>query len=146
MDSECWSETKGGLQVKQDQRGKVIQDFLARQIPRDAKGDPSFAWLQNEVDDPIIAQLRDDPAVTPPNSLLAVFTPEEIVLLVNRALYASDYQRQWHRQWERRKAEELAPLKAKVVEMFHLRKWSEASDEQLRAAKAALLKEKGRDG
>ena len=106
--------------MKKDERGSVIEGLLRREVPRNKGGDPSFRSLEE---------------------LLRSFSEEEVVLLCNRALYQSEYQRSWHREWERRKKAELQPLKDKVVEMFKLTKWTKATEEQLRAAKAALEKE-----
>lgn len=123
--------------MKKDQRGKVIE-LLKRNIPRTSSGDPGFTHLYNE-------EFDKGPYTGPweegGKSLLEIFSAEEIVALCNRALYQADYQRSWHRQWERQKSEELAPLKEKVCAMFKLRKWTEATEEQLRAAKHALEKE-----
>lgn len=117
--------------MKSDQRGKVVE-LLQRKIPRSAQGDPNFAALGPS------KHLEDHPDQP---FLLDVFTPDEVVVMVNRFLYQAEYQRGWHRQWERRKALDLEPLKQKVVKMFGLMKWTQATDDQLRQAKAQLLKE-----
>lgn len=119
--------------MKQDQRGRVLE-LLRRQIPRAKSGDPAFTCLGHDCD--------HDETLEASTCLLKTFTPEEVVLLCNRAIYQAEYQRSWHRRWEREKAEELAPLKAKVCEMFNLTKWTMATEDQLRAAKQALAKEK----
>lgn len=128
--------------MKSDQRGKVVE-LLRREIPHDKKGDPCFTKLLSESFDNL--EHQDEISYSPEEgSLLAVFTPEEIVTLCNRAIYQMEYQRGWHRQWERRKAQDLEPLKAKVVEMFpQLAKWTKATDEQLREAQQQLKKERG---
>lgn len=126
--------------MKEDLRGKVIE-FLDRAIPRTKNGDPDFQLLCNkEWDDLENTEVHDYAPAK--ESLLSVFTPEEIVLLCNRAIYQMEYGREWHRKWERRKREELQPLKEKVCSMFGLRKWTEASEDQLRQAKEELEKEK----
>lgn len=125
--------------MKKDERGKVIEGLLRKAIPRNVQGDPQFIWLYNEEFDKTYTG-----PFTKGLSLLEVFSAEEIVALCNRQLYQLEYQRSWHRQWERRKAQNLEPLKRKVVEMFpDLRSWTKASDEQLRLAQAELNKLKG---
>src|SRR5437660_6459552 len=106
--------------LKQDQRGQVI-DFVRvhNQIPRNENNDPCFRWLMNENwDHPEDTDWPDPgPAV---GSILSVFTPAEVVAMVNRFLYQMEYQRTVHRQRERSKSEELAPIKQKVRELFHI--------------------------
>lgn len=126
--------------MKTDERGKVI-DYLSVQerIPRSAKKDPCFTRL-NVGDRCTECSSVDD--CSHGVSVLELFEPQEVVLMVNRFLYQMEYQRDFHRRMERRRSEELAPLKKKVKEMFKLRSWSQATDAQLKAAKAELEKEK----
>lgn len=116
--------------MKEDQRGKVI-DYLNRKIPKNEKGDPAFGSLNDTLEGEFL-----------PDSLLAVFSAEEVTTMVNRFLYQQEYQREFHRRMERRKTEETAPLKKLVKEMFNLKSWSKATPEQLLLAKERILSER----
>jgi hypothetical protein len=125
--------------MKEDARGKVVETSN-KTIPHNSKGDPCFTHLGCEK---LIA--GDDWKATEPfytpNSILSQFTTEEIVQLVNRQLYAIEYQRTIHRQRARGEAEKMKELKAKLLEMFHV-KWNMCSDEQIEQAAAAIAAER----
>ena len=61
-------------------------------IPRNGKGDVAFKLLSYTT---IVGDVVD-PTRQP--SVLNVFTPDEIVELVNRALYQIEYQRESHKK------------------------------------------------
>lgn len=120
--------------MKEDQRGKVI-DYLNRKIPKNEKGDPHFKSLSHSVEWDRVGGTAN---CSSEDAVLSVFSPEEVVVMVNRFLYQQEYQREFHRRMERRKTEETAPLKKLVKEMFNLRSWSKATPEQLLVAKQRL--------
>lgn len=78
-----------------------------RAIPRNAEGDAHF----------VVCDVSEDDAL---KYVLDVFTPDEVVELVNRALYQLEYQLAAHRKYgARKRAEEKAlrdALKAKGVD------------------------------
>lgn len=73
------------------------------QIPRDTDGDPGFTVLDNNM-------LPEDKRAYP--GVAQVFTPAEIVELVNRALYQLEYQAGAHAKYGRVKRAKAAALKA----------------------------------
>lgn len=68
--------------------------LAGREMPRDAKGDVRFIQL-GEFLKPEERNPKGDLA---PATLLDVFTPDEIVELVNRAIYQLEYQAASHRK------------------------------------------------
>lgn len=59
-------------------------------VPYDESGDPAFAWLNcNDEGFP-------DTSLPPTVSIEDIFSTQEIVHLVNRALYAMKYQKETH--------------------------------------------------
>jgi ADP-glucose pyrophosphorylase len=119
--------------VKIDQRGKVI-DFIAKSnsFPRNGQNDVCFTQLG-------YSDCPDESQV--PDSILSVFSPEEVVAMVNRYLYQMEYQRTIHREREREKQEILTLLKAKVKSMFGV-VWTKATDDQIEEAAEAVRKER----
>lgn len=89
-----------------------------RAIPRRGDGDPSFATL---------------------TGVQSVFKDEEIVELVNRALYQLEYQKAAHRERGRRVRDKEKLIKQKVKELFHV-SWMKATEEQVRKAREEVEK------
>jgi hypothetical protein len=100
---------------------RIVVALKDRDIPRTKDGDPAFEKLEE---------------------LQKVFSPEEIVALVNRQIYQMEYQRNVHRDRAREEREKLAPLKKKVKEMFGV-SFIKATDKQLDEALAKLKEEQG---
>jgi len=102
-----------------------------RAIPRNAQGDPAFTRLQqDDTWDP-----QDGPI-----PVMNVFTPQEVVELVNRALYQLEYQHNAHKVRGQRLRDRERLIREKVKELFHV-SWMKATPEQV--AKAREEVEKG---
>jgi len=108
---------------------------LEEKIPKNAQGDPAFASLgiQGYED----GQYAED-------EILSVFTPQQIVHLVNQQLYSLLYQRESHRKRAAAEAETLGPLKKKVKELFGV-SYLKATEQQLKEAFDVLAKSKERE-
>lgn len=87
-----------------------------RNLPRNAKGDIQFKHLGIRVGSDMVVEdekTGDDVTVeVTPNSVLNVFTPDEVVELVNRALYQLEYQRESHRKRGQAERDRMKTLKA----------------------------------
>src|SRR5262245_57167919 len=94
-----------------------------RNIPRNKAGDPAFAGL-------------GDRFGTPPGvlSVLEVFTPEEIVELVNRALYQLEYQKESHRTRAQAERDRWAPVKEALKVVHPHTPFSKATERQIEDA------------
>lgn len=99
-----------------------------RAIPRSTSGDPKFEAL---------GLPYGFSYVPPANTLLGAFTQEEVVELVNRALYQLEYQHNAHKQRGQRERDRERAIKQKVKELFHV-SWLKATPEQVAKAKEAL--------
>jgi hypothetical protein len=105
-----------------------------RLIPRNKVGDPCFERLSGENihlrDDDVVDSLSYEPP-TIFKGLLDVFSPSEVVELVNRALYQLEYQSKSHSKYR----EQRQNLERPVREMFHQlypgESWAKATDSQL---------------
>lgn len=75
-----------------------------RELPRDVKGDVKFQFLR-------IAD-EDRTVNNNPIAIMDVFTPDEVVELVNRALYQLEYQRESHRKRGQAERDRMKTLKA----------------------------------
>ena len=95
-------------------------------IPRNAAGDPHFTILGND----LVAH----------GGVMDVFQSDEIVELVNRALYQLEYQHNAHRVRGQRMRDREKAIREKVKELFHV-SWMKATPEQI--AKAREEVEKG---
>lgn len=104
-------------------------ELRGRRIQRNKVGDPHFVRLETPADD--ITQ----------DAVLDVFTPDEVVELVNRALYQLEYQHTAHRQRAQRLRDAEKPVKLMVRRMFNV-PWSKATDEQVRLAAEAVNRER----
>ena len=101
-------------------------------IPVDANGDPAFRELG-------IAGFGTSECSS--EEVLGQFTPEQVVYLVNKQLYALTYQREFHKKRAARETELLAPVKAKLKELYPGVSWIKATEEQQRAAVDAVRKD-----
>lgn len=109
---------------------KVKLSLRGREIPRNKAGDPSFQFLS----------LKPEEDPTRPLGLLDVFTPEEVVELVNRSLYQLEYQAKAH---EKRRIEQSlleAPVKEMFRELYPKQSYAKATDEQLQHCLGELKK------
>lgn len=103
-----------------------------REIPRNEAGDPAFVELgvwKDSVDKGIQAK----------DCVLQVFTPQEVVALVNRALYQLEYQHTAHKERGKRVRAEEKAIRLKVKELFHV-SWMKATPEQIEKAKREVEK------
>jgi hypothetical protein len=121
-------------QRQQDITRRVVIDLKKVEglIPRNSQGDPAFSYLGNESNSP-----RDN------NSVLTVFTPEQIVALVNRALYQMEYSRKIHRERSQAQRDAEKPVKEAFKRLFPTTSWAQATEEQLKAAVQEVYKPKG---
>jgi len=107
-----------------------------RAIPRTKTGDPCFRHLM----------MKDLDEGEPP-SVLHVFTMEEVVELVNRALYQLEYQAESHRRRAARQREAERPVKLALKRVHPQTSWAKATPGQIQDAvswchnNAALLEE-----
>jgi hypothetical protein len=90
-------------------------NFVQKRIPRDKHGVPCFATIKQVVD--------------------AGFTEHEVVAIMNRYIDDADYHRDRKRTSQREERVRIAPLRAKLREMFN-KKLEEATNEEL--VKAAM--------
>lgn len=97
----------------------VVVRLEGRQIPRNAQGDPAFGRIED---------------------VFSVFTPEEIVALVNRQLYQMEYQRTVHRNRAAQEREQLKPIKDKYKAMFG-KPFTKATDQELEKVLIELKRE-----
>lgn len=113
--SEGWKPTKGWLSDKQ--------------IPRNSAGDPAFTLLE------------DEDAGKPYGNLavLSVFSPEQVTYMVNKWLYAQDYQRTVHRNRAAEERELLVPIKRRFKELFG-GSFAKATEAQIAAVMESLRK------
>jgi len=102
-----------------------------RKIPTRPDGYPDFKQLYTIVNSPdewTVAHQAHG------NDVLAVFTPGEVVELVNRALYQMDYQKTAHAKYQQRQRDFQAPIKQALKELFPGVSWIKATPEQIQAA------------
>ncbi len=97
----------------------------AKQIPRNKEGDPAFYQVNGTAENPGVND---------------VFAPDEIVYLVNKAIYQLEYSRTYHNDRAKAEADRLKPLKDKVKELFGV-SWMKATEQQVNRAMDALRKE-----
>ena len=104
-------------------------ELVGRDIPRKPNGDPAFTAMTGDLNGTI-----------PLKGVFDVFSGEEVVELVNRAVYQLEYQHQAHKQRAQRQRDAERPVKLMVRRMFNV-PWSKATDEQIRRAADAVQKE-----
>jgi hypothetical protein len=91
-----------------------------REIPTNAGGDPNFETIEE---------------------ITACFDEQEVVRLVNKALYTMLYQREAHKKRAARERALMSPVKKKVRELFGT-SFAKATEEQVEAALKACKSEK----
>ena len=95
-------------------------------IPRNGKGDPEFKLLGGHPE--------YNPTHSMPDTVLGVFSEDEVIELVNRALYQIEYQRESHKkrgQIERDKAKAIKQgLKAAGIDVKALQVQNELKGEK----------------
>lgn len=92
---------------------KVVK-LEGKTLPRNKAGDPEFLQLGEFLK----PEERNPKGDLVPPTVLDLFTPEEVVTLVNRQLYAMEYQRKVHRQRAQDERDKWAPIKAIYKEKF----------------------------
>jgi hypothetical protein len=119
---------------QQDVTRRVVIDLKKVEglIPRNSQGDPAFSNLGNESN-----SLRDN------NSVLDVFSPDQIVALVNRALYQMEYSRTSHRERSQKLRDQEKPVREAFKRLFPDTSWANATEEQIKTAVQEVYKPKG---
>lgn len=126
--------------------------LTGRAIPLNSAGDPAFTelgceqfnWVKTE-SGPVWDPEGWETVPLGVGAVLSQFSPEEVVYLVNKALYALAYQREHHKKRAAAEREALAPIKEKVKSLFGV-SYLKATDEQLQSAAKAVAAEKESDG
>jgi len=111
-------------QRQQDVTRRVVIDLksVEERIPRNGAGDPNFLYLHGPV----------GPTV------LDVFTHEQVVALVNRALYQMEYSRASHRQRSQKLRDQERPVREAFKRLYPTTSWVQATEEQIKAAVQAV--------
>lgn len=107
-----------------------------RAIPRNEGGDPAFRWLERKDTPQDMTEYERDNW----RSVLEVFTKEEVVELVNRALYQLEYQHHAHKVRGQAQRDREKRVKDKVKQLFHV-SWMKATPEQIQRATEEVEKE-----
>ena len=108
-----------------------------RKIPRNTEGDPDFCCLdQDHADDKKCDCTQDD------NRLCVneVFSPEEVVEIVNRYLYHATYQKEYHKKSQARQLALNKLLNATLRDMFGITQ-AKATPQQIQQAVERMAKE-----
>ena len=127
---------------QQDVTRRVVIDLKKVEglIPRNPQGDPAFSYLgrvpKEESTGPI---LNEFPTVR------HVFTDDQIVALVNRALYQMEYSRKIHRERSQAQRDAEKPVKEAFKHLFPTTSWAQATEDQLKAAVQEVYKPKGEE-
>jgi len=106
----------------------------ANALPRNKAGDVQFTKLG-------IHEPKSDFFTPLPGSVLSVFTFDEVVELVNRALYQLEYQARAHAKRQRRQTEELAPVKRAAKRVYPNLTWSNLGQAELKVVMERLAAE-----
>lgn len=114
----------------------MIVPLKGRNIPRNKVGDPQFTSLS--VDDEDLVSRENFAGKM--DALLEVFTPEEIVELVNRSLYQLEYQARSHQKRNAERAALEAPVKLVFKRLFPKQSYAKATDDELNRCIAELKK------
>ena len=107
-----------------------------RAIPRNEQGDPSFNGLGLSQEDYDFSYKE----YATHNDVLTLFTVQEVVELVNRALYQLEYQHNAHKVRGQRQRDAEKELREMVKVMYHV-SWMKATPEQIQKAKEQVEKE-----
>ena len=103
-------------------------ELADRVIPRNTKGDPCFTTMGGDHYDQHTNESRVN---APPQSLLSVFTVEEITELVNRSLYQILYQKDAHAKRREEQSRLERPVKAALKIVHPNTPWSKATPQQV---------------
>jgi hypothetical protein len=113
---------------------------LEGRIPRSKDGDPAFQFLRI---DPLDRKgLEEGGTNMNTTAVLDVFTPEQVVALVNRALYQMEYSRESHRVRSQKLRDQEKPVKEAFKRLYPTTSWVNATEEQITNA----VKEAFKDG
>ena len=135
-------------QRQQDVTRRVTVDLkkVEELIPRNSQGDPAFSNLGNSIPQPNQVELPNPGAVAAANpTVLTVFTPDQVVALVNRALYQMEYSRTSHRERSQKLRDQEKPVKEAFKRLYPTVSWANATEEQLKAAVQEVYKPKGEE-
>ena len=141
---------------QQDVTRRVVIDLkkVEGEIPRNAAGDPNFQAVRakegTETLQDWIEGNEEDwdwwwKNASPLYEVLQVFTPDQVVALVNRALYQMEYSRTSHRERSQKLRDQEKPVKEAFKRLFPTISWANATEEQLKAAVAEVYKPKGEE-
>ena len=124
---------------QQDVTRRVVIDLkkVEGEIPRTKGGDPNFTRLFGREED------ETTPYKTP--CVLEIFTEDQVVALVNRALYQMEYSRTSHRERSQKLRDQEKPVKETFKRLYPTTSWASATEEQLKAAVAEVYKPKGEE-
>jgi hypothetical protein len=121
-------------QRQQDVTRRVVIDLKAveERIPRNGSGDPAFTSLHPH-------DHQDEPEFC----VLDVFTVDQVVALVNRALYQMEYSRTSHRNRSQKLRDQEKPVREAFKRLYPTVSWANATEEQIKAAVQAVYQPKG---
>jgi len=124
----------------QDVTRRIIIDLkkVEGEIPRNSQGDPAFSNLGR-----VPKEESEGPVLNEPPTVRCVFTDDQIVALVNRALYQMEYSRKIHRERSQAQRDAEKPVKEAFKRLFPTISWANATEEQLKAAVQEVYKPKG---
>lgn len=114
------------------QQQKIV--LSGRKIPRDAQGDPAFAYLRNDS-----ATAFDSKEKGP--GVFDTFTSDEVCLIVNRYIKFQEASALTHKKLAQRTRDKWAPIKQQVHKMFNV-SFAKATDGQITQAIEQLAKER----
>ena len=129
-------------QRKDDTIHRVVVALKDKQqhIPRNKAGDPAFQVLRNRlVADDYERQGADV------DSLLAVFTPQEIVAMVNRHLYQAEYQQRSHLKYQQAIRDREKPVKEAFRRLYPGVAYINATPQQIDAAIREAARQKAEE-
>lgn len=120
---------------QQDITRRVIIDLksVEGEIPRNPQGDPAFSNLGR-----VPKEESTGPVLNEPPTVRHVFTDDQIVALVNRALYQMEYSRTAHRERSQKLRDQEKPVKEAFKRLFPTTSWSNATEEMIKAAVAEV--------
>jgi len=127
-------------QRPQDVTRRVVIDLknVEGLIPRNLQGDPAFSNLGRVPKDE-----STGPILNEPPTVRHVFTDDQIVALVNRALYQMEYSRKIHRERSQAQRDAEKPVKEAFKRLYPTTSWAQATEEQIKTAVQEVYKPKG---
>jgi hypothetical protein len=102
-----------------------------RNIPRNKVGDPNFLSL---------TPISNDETDKQP-CILQVFSPPEVVELVNRSLYQLEYQARSHAKYREQRNALEKPVREMFFKLYPGETWAKATNEQLARCLQELKRE-----